>query len=835
VEQELHSGREGSGPATIVFGPFELDLRAAELRKNGHRIRLQEQPFQILTELLARPGEVVTREELRRKLWPDNIAVEFDHSINAAVKRLRDTLRDSAENPRYIETVARRGYRFIGQIQAPSPPGFLKDSGEAVERIVPSTLQPSRQAPGWLWIPLAAGLALLLAVFALWYRRTAPARWVRNEALPEIQRLVDKGEYARGFPLLYRSQQILPHDARLNKIRREISYLVPIRVTPDGASIYLKPYAQPDAEWLHVGQSPLGNFLLPVGYFRWKVTKPGYETLEVAAGLQGPIEFALHRQGSGPGGMVHVPSGNVEMFGHAPVWLPDFWVDKYEVTNREFQEFVDAGGYRDRRFWREPFLEDGRELSWEEAMQIFRDATGRPGPAGWEVSHYAGGREDFPVTGVSWFEAMAYAAFANKQLPTVYQWQRTASPGIYSDFLLFSNFNGQGPVPAGSMRGLGAFGTYDLAGNAKEWCWNATGSRRYILGGGWNEGRSYYLTPDAVTPFDRSPLNGFRCVRNPAGPPPAALAGPVENNSRDHRREKPVSDSVFRVLQGFYTYDRTALDPVREALDESAPGWRAEKIGLNAAYAHERFAAWLYLPKNSKPPYQTVVYFPAGAAYLMPAIDEAEIHRFDFLMKSGRAVLFPIYHGTYERRTASREPMPGVPVSFPIFLRTYQREPAKPLGPSAERDSIIQQFKDFARALDYLETRKDIALDRLGYFGISGGARLALIFLAQDSRIRAASLAEGGLSSESKPPEIDEINFAPRVRTPVLMLNGRYDFPHPVETDQIPTFRLLGTAEKDKRYVLFDGGHAGPVQQYIRDTLDWFDRYLGPVNGPVDE
>ena len=127
AEQKAPCDSSMSAPATVSFGEFELDLRAAELRKHGHRIRLQEQPFQILVELLKRPGQVVLREEIRKKLWPNNTVVEFDHSINAAVKRLRDALQDSAGKPRYIETLARRGYRFVApvsrEIQQASEPG----------------------------------------------------------------------------------------------------------------------------------------------------------------------------------------------------------------------------------------------------------------------------------------------------------------------------------------------------------------------------------------------------------------------------------------------------------------------------------------------------------------------------------------------------------------------------------------------------------------------------------------------------------------------------------------------------------------------------------------
>lgn len=101
----------------VRFGAFELDLRAGELRKQGVKVKLQEQPFQILAMLLERPGEVVTREELRKRLWPSDTFVDFDHSLNKAVNKLREALGDSAENPRFIETLAKRGYRFIKDLQ----------------------------------------------------------------------------------------------------------------------------------------------------------------------------------------------------------------------------------------------------------------------------------------------------------------------------------------------------------------------------------------------------------------------------------------------------------------------------------------------------------------------------------------------------------------------------------------------------------------------------------------------------------------------------------------------------------------------------------------------
>src|SRR5207253_11274034 len=102
---------------TRRFGVFEVDLRAAELRKRGVRIKLQEQPFQILSLLLEHPGEIVTREELRQKLWPAHTFVDFDRSLNKAMTKLRSTLGDSAESPRYVDTIPRHGYRFLAPVR----------------------------------------------------------------------------------------------------------------------------------------------------------------------------------------------------------------------------------------------------------------------------------------------------------------------------------------------------------------------------------------------------------------------------------------------------------------------------------------------------------------------------------------------------------------------------------------------------------------------------------------------------------------------------------------------------------------------------------------------
>jgi eukaryotic-like serine/threonine-protein kinase len=802
-------GMNGRPSRNIRFGPFELDVRSAELRKGGTRVRLADQPFQILLMLLERPGDLISREEIRSKLWPGTTVVEFDHSINAAVKRLRNALRDSAGEPRYIETLPRRGYRFIGQVEAPmseagGPQKSTRPTAPYVEGAAASgfALQRSR---GRLWMAAAGVLAIVATGAWWWYARQAPARWARNVALPQGIRLADEGDGARAFPYLYGALQILPHDPASNRKLREISHLFAIRTTPPGADVYVKPYTTPDAPWVSIGRSPVENFLLPLGCFRWRIVRPGYRTLEAAGGFQSnSIEFTLDPDRSFPRDMVHVPGGDFQWSTLKPMHLDDFWIDSYEVTNRQFKEFAD-NGYANRQYWREEFIENGRVFSWEQAMAKFRDATGRPGPATWEVGTYPQGQDDFPVSGVSWYEAAAYAEFAGKQLPSIYHWYRAASPGIYSEVLLFSNFESSGPVRVGSRGGLGPFGTYDMAGNVREWCFNANGARRYSLGGAWDEGRSYYLTPGALPPFDRSAANGFRCVKYTAGSTLQAVRAAIDKPARDYKSERPVTDEVFHALQSSYSYDHTDLKPVVESVDQTAV-WKAEKITFDAAYDHQRVPAWLYMPRTAKPPYQTIMFVPPRSSLYLAKIDEYEVKFIEFLLKSGRAVLFTICQGMYERRQADL------------------------VGSSRERDRVVQQCKDLRRSLDYLDTRSDIAHSRIGYYGVSDGARLGVILAPQEPRIRAAVLAAGGLPSAPKPPEIDELNFAPRVRIPVLMLNGRYDLSYLAETSQTTLFHLLGAPDSQKRHILFDIGHVPLQRLEMRETMDWFDRYLGQVS-----
>jgi dienelactone hydrolase len=456
-------------------------------------------------------------------------------------------------------------------------------------------------------------------------------------------------------------------------------------------------------------------------------------------------------------------------------------------------------------------------------MAEFLDATGRPGPSTWEGGTYRQGQEDYPVTGVSWYEAAAYAEFAGKALPTIYHWYRAAGgtgavATWVSDILYSSNFGGQGPARVGSYDGLAPCGSYDMAGNAREWCWNrADDERRYILGGAWSELRYMFRESDAQSPFDRSPTNGFRLAKystpllmddDSADASPAARACPLSKIHRDYSTERAASDEVFDHFRNLYSFDPVELNPTVESVDDSYEHWRKETVSFDAAYADERVPLYLFLPRNGVPPYQAVVYFPEGDARSLKSSRALYMRDVDFILRSGRAVVYPVYQGTYERRHESRE-----------------------RGPRSRRDLNVQWSQDLRRSVDYLETREDIDRDKLAYMGVSWGSSQAPIMVALEERFKAAILVAGGLPvSEVAFPEMDPLNFAPRAHAPLLMLNGRDDFIFPLETSQIPLFRFWGASAEHKRHVLLESGHIPPRSELIKEVLDWLDRYLGPVD-----
>ena len=432
-------------------------------------------------------------------------------------------------------------------------------------------LSPLR-AKGLLALLAVLGAVVALVVASgtvLRQRRTA---WARDQALPHLARLTDAQDYWPAFLLARKIRSVVPDEPMLRRLWPRFAGELKRKILPAGAMVLARPRGSGVGGPGSSSARQRGRLWPPpLGYSVFRVQCPGLEPREFAMSVtefgwenyvEGEGVTTLARRGEIPDGMVRIETPPKQMSlgldsarfdfmqeGH----VTSFFVDTHEVTNREYKRFVDAGGYLRREYWKERLERDGRALARDEAMALFRDATGRPGPAAWEVGTFPQGTDDFPVTGVSWHEAAAYAAFAGKRLPSAYHLAIARAAVLGGDFVPRSNFSGK-LAPVGSYRGsLNYWGLYDAAGNAREWCTNASGREHFVLGGAADD--PAYMAWDTDTtksPFDRSPTTGFRCIK-PVAPETreAELDRTIARKAPiDWEKEKPFSEDAWRTWQG---------------------------------------------------------------------------------------------------------------------------------------------------------------------------------------------------------------------------------------------------------------------------------------------
>jgi eukaryotic-like serine/threonine-protein kinase len=671
-----------------------------------------------------------------------------------------------------------------------------------------------------LSIPITLAI-LILTILNINHR--AKVKWATEKALTDIEKFFDGSNYIEAFNMAAKAKRFIPESPELKDWLSKVVAKLTVLTDPPGADVYIKEYSDTSGIWNKLGLTPLDSIKVPVStFYRFKIEKSGYETVFAVTrtGID-TLSRKLFEQGTIPPGMVYV-DGYYDEVKNSFDTKNGFFLDKYEITNKQYKEFIDNGGYRNREYWKNEFIKEGKKLSWEESMSEFTDKTGRPGPSTWEAGDYPDGQDNYPVTGLSWYEASAYAEFAGKELPTADHWDSGA--GFYN-ILIFStfspeifplsNFSPKGPAPVGHISNISCYGAFDMAGNVREWNWNETGFGRIISGGGWSDENYMFLEWGQMPSFDRSPMNGFRCVKylDKEKIPVTAfrLIEMAPRGNADYSLETPVPENIFRIYKNQFLYDKTALNPIIEDRDESHKDWIVEKISLNAAYENDRMMVYLFLPRNSSPPFQTLIFFPGSYAIESKELGPGtSVNSYlDFILKSGRAAAYPVYFRTYERNDGKNDYYPA---------ETHQYT-----------EVLIKWVKDFSRTIDYLETRSDIDTSRLGFYGHSWGGRLGGIIPAVENRLAVNILVLGGLSNTKPFPEADGINYVPRIKIPTLMLNGRYDSSFPIKKSLMPFFNNLGTPEADKRLVIYETGHYVTKSDRTREILSWCDKYLGPV------
>lgn len=585
---------------------------------------------------------------------------------------------------------------------------------------------------------------------------------------------------------------------------------------------------------MELGVTPIKNAEVSVGMNRFRIQMEGYGERELLRAvvprgslgymkfreISDPFQFILYEKGRVPAEMVPVDGGGFKVpIKGVPnkVFTVDgpFFIDRFEVTNRAYKEFVDAGGYGDPRYWKEEFKKDGQVIPFAEAMKAFVDRTGRPGPSTWELGDYPEERDDYPVTGISWYEAAAYARFRGKTLPTIYHWARALFPKnefftpLTPLLIPQSNIERKAVAPVGSYPGIGSSGARDMAGNVREWCWNAAGENRYCLGGWWRD-PAYVVTDSCVaSAWDRSQGNGVRCVLYPEdAPPSAAHLKPADLRFHDPYTIPPRSKESLETLKTMFAYEKGPLHPVVESRKAGGKGWIRETVTIDAAYGGERLIIHLDLPDHCKPPYKAVIYWPGASAFYYTKFSRNFLWEpWDLIPENGRALISPIYSNCFERGG-------GKPI----------------VGKKSRIQRWFDRLNDLRRTIDYLETRKDIDTRSLAFLGLCWGGLEGPKISPYEERIKTLILVSGAIYipiAYSKPKALTQA----MTTVPVLMLNGKYDFIFPVKSHQKPLFDLISTPPEHKKHVIYDCGHLPlPRAPMMKVIFAWLDKYQGHVN-----
>ncbi len=777
-------------------------------------------------------GAVLYEMVAGRRAFEGNSPVSILSAILTRTPPAAGSLRPGV--PDDLDKILKRCLEKDPERRYPSADALCKDLAACLDTLVHHriTLRSLLRTPRFT---IPAALLLVAAIAgATWYgMRVSRQNLARRELVPEIARLASKEDYWPAFLLAREAVAILGDDPLLQKTLQDAATSsrvwtfklramdkgIPTDEAPatklDGAEVFVRPTSGDEKSWVRLGIAGDKPLLCPRGYAVYRGQHPMADPMVVGCvfkGPKGPASFWLFPKGQVPPDMVEAESAPFDWVNYGgyekptPVETGRFWMDTYEVTNRAFKAFVDGGGYSKREYWKHAFVKEGATLSWDEAVALFKDATGRPGPAGWELSSYTQGQAEFPVTGVSWYEAAAYAEFVGKQLPTIGHWNAVVDGEQSGYYLGGSNFSGR-LAPVGSFPGaINGYGLFDIAGNAREWCFNEAGDGRVTLGEAASGAVHYFNWLAPRPPFDRSSETGFRCIKPMQGPVPAELEHPLKLVPAESVKVPgPFSEDVWKTWLSFLSYSKIPLDARTEMTDDSSPDYRLEKVSFTAAYGGERMLAYLFLPKKAPPSYQVVVFWPGGAPISIGSSENGRRLRyrpnFEYLIKDGRAVLYPLLKGTYERGGTEGANL------FEI-IQTWGD------------DMRVMQIKDVCRSIDFLQSRSDIAGDKIGYLGFSWGAVDGPMPLAVEKRIKAAVLwGAGGVTG-----------WAYRVTTPVQMDSGRFDY-QPVETSQVPLFKAFATPPQDKRHLIWNSGHAieGFEREVIAKNLEWYDKYLGPV------
>ena len=664
---------------------------------------------------------------------------------------------------------------------------------------------------------------LILALFVVYFTKDKANEDLFEVKLPAIQQAYDEGDeffvFHETYKLLEDKNPLI--ESFYNKVTQEVSLFS----NPEGVDVYFKFYSDTTETWIPLGKTPLENVRVPSTLLKLKFddngveysarTHPYYlktnnniftlpidyeetERYQLFLGRNTPLNFP---------GLDHLPN----------VAFGPYLMSKYEVTNSEYQKFVDDDGYDNSEYWDFPITLDGEVFEFEKIIETFIGEFGKKGPKNWTYSKHPKDQENYPVTGISWFEARAYANYMDMSLPNVYQWSNSANLGWSSAFVPKSNYSHTQLNNVGGEETHNYEGLYDIAGNVREWCLNSHNeehTEKSILGGNFLDYDYMFNDYYGQNIFDRSIGNGCRLSKNlkhEAEIDDTAALNEIFIKVRDFFSLPGISDEVFEVYRSQYdNYSKDLNAKVIELELTATSDIKVERYEIPSLTPDDNIIpGYVFYDSSIPPPYKPIIYFPGSNAIHLTNTDimlKDKLTDMHYLISEGYAVIHPIYTGTYEKADALKS-------DYPERTQLY-------------KDHVIIWGKEYKKTIDYIESREDLDIETLSYFGVSWGGAMANILLAIDDRVKAAILDVAGLSFQETYKEIEAYHYTSRITCPVLMLNGKYDVYFPLETSQKPMFHLLATDDDEKKHYVYPSGHYVPKKEIIKEHLHWLDIYL---------
>lgn len=625
------------------------------------------------------------------------------------------------------------------------------------------------------------------------------------------------------------------HRTELEGLLSRVGRVMRIESEPSGAEILVRPLQFEHGQWLSLGKTPIITNL----------PKEPFQDYFVRANLDGHEELITTRtSGFGPvntwrlpistrSGMAVVGPVLTDAMPHAcrvvwlmnrrvPLGMPAFHFDTHEVTNGQFQEFVDAGGYEKDEYWRETLGDD-----WRDVVRGFKDRNNvLPGPATWADGTYPPGLRDHPVVGVSWYEAMAYARFKKKQLPTLLHWLRGADFNGWSpEYDSHNRFNiGRKqllhrPVSE-STRSTNYHGVRDTVGNVREWCLNeGEPGYRYAMGASWLDDDGSAYNPVTLKPTERRPDVGFRCAVYESNPD-WAVAMPVMYRELP-TEPAPIPDEY--VNQFRLERDRPwRTSPPKQT---TFHGVEAQYVEFDAGYGlDERIGCYIIFPDRTKyaPPFQVMI----GSSPIFldergnATTDDVRFFHYSPMMKGGRVLVLPTYWGRSHDR-------PGG--DFNPSLPSEQ-------SPEVYVDGVTKMAKDLIRTVDffheeYPKVSGEGLLDTTKMIFVSCGCLQSECMVVADklvtgkNRFAATFFFAGGIVNEAQPPEVDQLTYLPHLDTPTVVINNAGQLNCPLEYSQRGMLRLLPLPDRLKKLYSIPKFQWGgfPLEHVEREGNAWFD------------